>query len=252
MSIRIVAAIFVAVFSMSGDAVLAGDPAREWQYELAQAGYEGRADLIALLQSDERKEMRFKASYLLSLEGEVGDAAVIEDVLWSQVWTEREMVSLARHISRLDRRKGVDIATRLLESLRQPGARVEAISMLADHGSAVPYAELVKALGDPDPSVRRAAVRALGHLAEAEVSEGLEPSPTDLLIRLAEDESEWIRWQAVVGLGSALRRGDAESHSVIRDVLCTRAAADSSQYVRRRAAFEVNQASCSTTGVAQR
>lgn len=222
---------------------LAGDLARQWGHDLREAGYEGRADLIALLQSDESKDMRFKASYLLSLEGEAGDAAVIEDVLWSQVWTEREMVSLARHISRLDRQKGIDIATRLLESLRQPGARVEAISMLAKQGGAVPYAELVKTLGDPDPSVRREAVRALGHLAEAEGSEGLEPSPTDLLIRLAEDESEWIRWQAVVGLGSALRRGAAKSGSMIRDVLCARVGADSSQYVRRRAAFEVDQAS---------
>jgi len=231
--------------------LVAGDPVREWRYELAQAGYEGRDELLVLLRSEEDKDLRFKAAYLLAREGRSEDAGVIEEVLVEPVWSEVARVGLARDASRLDRDRGAKIALRLLDELKTSGARADALTLLAEMGLAPRYEEILTNLEGKVYDDRKEAIRALGYLAESEAAETLEPSPTDVLLGVIEDPNEWIRWRAAFGLSLALRRAEGEPRQTIIEALCERRRNDASETVRKAATAGLGavSAECGPAGV---
>ena len=140
----------------------AGDPVRKWRYELAQSGYGGRVELLVLLRSEEDKDIRFKAAYLLAREGRREDAGLIEEVLEEPVWSEVARVGLARDASRLDRDRGAKIALRLLDELKTSGAGADALTLLADLELAPRYDEILTDLKSKVHDDRKEAIRALG------------------------------------------------------------------------------------------
>lgn len=171
---------------------------------------------------------------------------MIQEALKDDVWSERERVGLAGHVARLDPDLGAEIALHLLNELETSAGRAADLALLAELGLAPRYDEILTDLETKVYDDRRAAIRALGYLAESEAAETLEPPPTDVLLGVIEDENEWIRWRGVFGLSLALRRAEGEARQPIIEALCERSRSDSSETVRKaaKAGLEAVSAEC--------
>lgn len=216
-------------------AVRGGDLYREWRAELADRGYEGRADLLSLLRSSEEKTLRLKAAHALSFEGQASDGELIEEILWREPWTDGEKVSLARAITNLNRGRGEKVSLKLLREFEKRRSRLEAMSLLAALGRAPRYGELIAVLEEGSPEERANAVRVVGYLVRTSSREDLEPDPLQVLVGLTEHGDEELRRTAVRELGLALQSVQVveDEQTMIERALCKRWAEESNDRVRR-------------------
>jgi HEAT repeat protein len=213
----------------------AGDLVKGLEHFLEEKGVKTDTDsLVAAVTTHPNSSVRIAASTLL---GERGDKSVIPNLQRriSEETDENVRARVAITLLRLDASNGMATTMELMESSADEKVKLLLAGELARAKNYSGYYIVVGGLSQENAEIRQHSVTSLsGFLSQcSDPDPNLHPAPLDLLLKALADESDLVRWKAVLTVPPSC------SNAKLADALARLAASDSDAQVREMAKLKL-------------